>query len=86
MSPLTTSYADSHKQLTSLLGGPLSLPKLKELAILLWKSIRRRCEGCSSGSSRSLPNEPYGQEGVYAMTTITTPAVPGILGSREPYH
>lgn len=61
MSPLTTSYAETHPQLTSLLGGPISLPKIKESVIDLWRRFRHRCgQGCSSGSS--LPQEDGGGE------------------------
>lgn len=70
VSPLTTSYVDTHSQVKSLVGGPISLGQLKESALRLWNRIRRRCsEGCSSGSS-AVPHEdqPYGHDGVYAMS------------------
>lgn len=70
VSPLTTSYVDTHSQVKSLVGGPISLGQLKESALRLWNRIRRRCsEGCSSGSS-AVPHEDqaYGHDGVYAMS------------------
>ncbi|XP_021944333.1 pecanex-like protein 1 isoform X3 [Folsomia candida] len=83
VSPLTTSYADTHPQVCSLIGGPLSLSKLKEDVISVWRRIRQRVgEGCSSGSA--IPNHEdtsYGHEGVYSMapTNIPSAAVSGGL-------
>lgn len=69
VSPLTTSYADTHAQLCSLVGGSISLSKLRDSAISVWRRIRRRCwEGCSSGSAVPHEDTPYGHDGVYAMT------------------
>ncbi|CAG7724063.1 unnamed protein product [Allacma fusca] len=77
VSPLTTSYSDSHPQLCSLVGGPISLSKLKNSAISLWRKIRRRCgEGCSSGSAVPHEDTPYGHDGVYPMTTTTSAVLP----------
>lgn len=74
VSPLTTSYVDTHSQITSLVGGPISLGLLKNSALWLWNRIRRRCsEGCSSGSS-AVPHPEdtvaYGHDGVYSMSTV----------------
>ncbi|ODM97119.1 Pecanex-like protein 1 [Orchesella cincta] len=81
VSPLTTSYVDTHSQVKSLVGGPISLAQLKESALALWNRIRRRCsEGCSSGSS-AVPHEDggtvaYGHDGVYSMSaSAVLPAV-----------
>ncbi|KAI5642872.1 pecanex-like protein 3 [Phthorimaea operculella] len=50
VSPLTTSYADTSPQLTSLLGGPVTVTAIKDKLVAAWRRIRRRCgEGCSSG-------------------------------------
>ncbi|XP_060804303.1 pecanex-like protein 1 isoform X2 [Amyelois transitella] len=50
VSPLTTSYADTSPQLSSLLGGPVTVTAIRDRLTALWRRIRRRCgEGCSSG-------------------------------------
>jgi len=68
VSPLTTSYADTHPQLTSLVGGPVSLSKLKDSVVALWRHIRLKCrQGCSSGSSLPHEDVAYGPENVYPM-------------------
>ncbi|XP_055855504.1 protein pecanex [Episyrphus balteatus] len=52
VSPLTTSYADTNDQLSSVIGGPITLESIKTNAIAWWHRVRERCrEGCSSGSA-----------------------------------
>ena len=75
VSPLTTSYSDTNKQYTSILGGPISFKKLRNFALKLWRRIGKRCrQGCSSGgvNSREDGGCVFGQEGVYAMNTANT--------------
>lgn len=68
VSPLTTSYAETNEQLCSLIGGSISLTKIQNQLINLFRRIRKRCgEGCSSGAS-ARDELGMGNEGVYAMT------------------
>ncbi|XP_076648981.1 pecanex isoform X2 [Halictus rubicundus] len=70
VSPLTTSYAETNEQLSSLVGGHLSLCVIKRNVLKLWERIRRRCgQGCSSGGTGSQDDGGFGNDGVYAMTT-----------------
>ncbi|KRT83588.1 hypothetical protein AMK59_4439 [Oryctes borbonicus] len=72
VSPLTTSYAETNEQLYSLVGGSVSLGKIQNYLLELFRRIRKRCgEGCSSGSS-ARDELGMGHEGVYAMTPIAT--------------
>ncbi|XP_040571962.1 pecanex-like protein 1 [Lepeophtheirus salmonis] len=52
VSPLTTSFLDTNKQVTALTGGPLSISGMKGSLMSLWNTLWSRCrDGCSSGSS-----------------------------------
>ncbi|XP_050441269.1 pecanex-like protein 1 isoform X2 [Adelges cooleyi] len=70
VSPLTTSYAETNEQLSSLVGGSISLTEIKKTIVRLWARLKSRCvEGCSSGSSLQSHDEGgFGHDGVYAMT------------------
>lgn len=75
VSPLTTSYADSHPQICSLIGGPISLSKIRDNIIAVWRRIRQRVgEGCSSGSAIPHEEASYGHEGVFSMATSNVPS------------
>ncbi|KAK9870316.1 hypothetical protein WA026_006402 [Henosepilachna vigintioctopunctata] len=72
VSPLTTSYADTNDQYCSLVGGSVTLQKIQNSLLNLFRRIRKRCgEGCSSGAS-TREEIGMGHEGVYAMTPVTT--------------
>ncbi|KAJ8972889.1 hypothetical protein NQ317_008510 [Molorchus minor] len=72
VSPLTTSYAETNEQYCSLVGGAVSLKKIKNQVFNLFRRIRKRCgEGCSSGAVNR-EEIGMGHEGVYAMTPIST--------------
>ncbi|XP_045480207.1 pecanex-like protein 1 [Harmonia axyridis] len=72
VSPLTTSYADTNDQYSSLVGGSVTLQKIQNSLLNLFRRIRKRCgEGCSSGAS-TRDEIGMGNEGVYAMTPVTT--------------
>ncbi|KAH1026647.1 pecanex-like protein 1 isoform X2 [Dendroctonus ponderosae] len=76
VSPLTTSYADTNEQYSSLVGGSVSLKIIKNYIFDLFRRIRKRCgEGCSSGAS-TREEVSMGHEGVYAMTPMAFPGVP----------
>ncbi|XP_050297941.1 pecanex-like protein 1 isoform X2 [Anthonomus grandis grandis] len=76
VSPLTTSYGDTNEQFCSLIGGAVTLKKIRNYVFNLFRRIRKRCgEGCSSGASNR-EEISMGHEGVYAMTPITFPSAP----------
>lgn len=73
VSPLTTSYSDTNKQLTGVIGGPLSIQGMQNTALKIWRRIRQRCrEGCSSGSAANMDDGGFnfGHDGIYAMTNV----------------
>ncbi|XP_068948182.1 pecanex-like protein 1 isoform X4 [Petaurus breviceps papuanus] len=52
VSPLTTSYADSHEQLKDILGGPISLGNIRNFVVSTWHRLRKGCgAGCNSGGN-----------------------------------
>ncbi|XP_014673799.1 PREDICTED: pecanex-like protein 1 [Priapulus caudatus] len=63
VSPLTTSYADSNEQLMQIVGGSISLNKIKHFLITFFRRLRQRCgAGCSSGGSAQI-NSTVQEEG-----------------------
>ncbi|VVC36055.1 Hypothetical protein CINCED_3A002996 [Cinara cedri] len=83
VSPLTTSYAETNEQLSSLVGGSISMGKIKKTIVSVWSRLKIRCvEGCSSGSSLQSHDEGgFGHEGVYAMTQFNRHSA---YGTRTP--
>lgn len=52
VSPLTTSYSDSHDQLKEILGGPISLGNIRDFIVSTWHRLRKGCgAGCNSGGN-----------------------------------
>ncbi|XP_006925476.1 pecanex-like protein 1 isoform X4 [Pteropus alecto] len=52
VSPLTTSYSDSHEQLKEILGGPISLGNIRNFIVSTWYRLRKGCgAGCNSGGN-----------------------------------
>ncbi|XP_034273576.1 pecanex-like protein 1 isoform X4 [Pantherophis guttatus] len=52
VSPLTTSYSDSHEQLKDILGGAISLGNIKNFIVSTWHRLRKGCgAGCNSGGN-----------------------------------
>ncbi|XP_023559051.1 pecanex-like protein 1 isoform X4 [Octodon degus] len=52
VSPLTTSYSDSHEQLKEILGGPISLGNIRAFVVSTWHRLRKGCgAGCNSGGN-----------------------------------
>ncbi|XP_078256157.1 pecanex-like protein 2 [Rhinoraja longicauda] len=65
VSPLTTSYAGSHKQLKNIWGGPISLENLNLWFTSRWQKLRKGCTGGNiddsdygGASSSSSTNQP----------------------------
>ncbi|XP_021256679.1 pecanex-like protein 1 isoform X9 [Numida meleagris] len=52
VSPLTTSYSDSHEQLKEILGGAISLGNIRNFIVSTWHRLRKGCgAGCNSGGN-----------------------------------
>ncbi|XP_024130628.1 pecanex-like protein 1 [Oryzias melastigma] len=52
VSPLTTSYCNSHPQLGHVLGGPISIANIRNFLISTWHRLRKGCgAGCNSGGN-----------------------------------
>ncbi|XP_040267921.1 pecanex-like protein 1 isoform X6 [Bufo bufo] len=52
VSPLTTSYSDSHDQLKEILGGPISVANIRNFIVSTWHRLRKGCgAGCNSGGN-----------------------------------
>ncbi|XP_077476750.1 pecanex-like protein 1 [Stigmatopora argus] len=52
VSPLTTSYCDSHPQLGRVLGGPISMANIRDFVVGTWHRLRKGCgAGCNSGGN-----------------------------------
>ncbi|XP_051682016.2 pecanex-like protein 1 isoform X9 [Oryctolagus cuniculus] len=52
VSPLTTSYSDSHDQLKEIVGGPISLGNIRNFIVSTWHRLRKGCgAGCNSGGN-----------------------------------
>uniref|UniRef100_A0A8C3EY55 Pecanex-like protein n=1 Tax=Corvus moneduloides TaxID=1196302 RepID=A0A8C3EY55_CORMO len=52
VSPLTTSYSDSHEQLKDILGGAISLGNIRNFICVKWLKLRKGCgAGCNSGGN-----------------------------------
>ncbi|XP_029586819.1 pecanex-like protein 1 [Salmo trutta] len=52
VSPLTTSYCNSHTQLGHILGGPISIGNIRNLIVNTWHRLRKGCgAGCNSGGN-----------------------------------
>ncbi|XP_056152460.1 pecanex-like protein 1 [Lampris incognitus] len=52
VSPLTTSYCNSHPQLGHMLGGPISMGNIRNFVVSTWHRLRKGCgAGCNSGGN-----------------------------------
>ncbi|KAG5857857.1 hypothetical protein ANANG_G00023850 [Anguilla anguilla] len=52
VSPLTTSYCNSHAQLGHILGGPISIGNIRNFVVSTWHRLRKGCgAGCNSGGN-----------------------------------
>lgn len=61
VSPLTTSYADTNRQLCQVIGGAITLDTIRQTVLDWWHRIRERCrQGCSSGSAMEASMQQLG--------------------------
>ncbi|XP_036006877.1 pecanex-like protein 1 isoform X2 [Fundulus heteroclitus] len=52
VSPLTTSYCNTHHQLGHILGGPISVANIRNFVVSTWHRLRKGCgAGCNSGGN-----------------------------------
>ncbi|MEQ2239620.1 Pecanex-like protein 1 [Ilyodon furcidens] len=52
VSPLTTSYCNTHPQLGHILGGPISIANIRNIVVSTWHRLRKGCgAGCNSGGN-----------------------------------
>ncbi|XP_072342156.1 pecanex-like protein 1 isoform X5 [Scyliorhinus torazame] len=52
VSPLTTTYSDTHEQLKTILGGPISITNIRNFIVSTWHRLRKGCgAGCNSGGN-----------------------------------
>ncbi|XP_014874915.1 pecanex-like protein 1 isoform X2 [Poecilia latipinna] len=52
VSPLTTSYCNTHPQLGHILGGPISIANIRNFVVSTWHRLRKGCgAGCNSGGN-----------------------------------
>ncbi|XP_067895654.1 pecanex-like protein 1 isoform X5 [Heterodontus francisci] len=52
VSPLTTSYSDTHEQLKTILGGAISITNIRNFIVSTWHRLRKGCgAGCNSGGN-----------------------------------
>ncbi|KAA0718171.1 Pecanex-like protein 1 [Triplophysa tibetana] len=52
VSPLTTSYCNTHPQLGYVLGGPISISNIRNFIVNTWHRLRKGCgAGCNSGGN-----------------------------------
>ncbi|MED6231946.1 Pecanex-like protein 1, partial [Ataeniobius toweri] len=52
VSPLTTSYCNTHTQLGHILGGPISIANIRNIVVSTWHRLRKGCgAGCNSGGN-----------------------------------
>uniref|UniRef100_A0A7N8WLC5 Pecanex-like protein n=1 Tax=Mastacembelus armatus TaxID=205130 RepID=A0A7N8WLC5_9TELE len=57
VSPLTTSYCNSHAQLGHILGGPISIGNIRNFVVSTWHRLRKGCgAGCNSGGNIEDPD------------------------------
>ncbi|XP_068194427.1 pecanex-like protein 1 [Antennarius striatus] len=57
VSPLTTSYCNSHPQLGHILGGPISIANIRNFVVRTWNRLRKGCgAGCNSGGNIEDPD------------------------------
>uniref|UniRef100_A0A672JJ75 Pecanex-like protein n=1 Tax=Salarias fasciatus TaxID=181472 RepID=A0A672JJ75_SALFA len=57
VSPLTTSYCNSHPQLGHILGGPISVGNIRNFVVSTWHRLRKGCgAGCNSGGNIEDPD------------------------------
>lgn len=81
VSPLTTSYAETNEQLCKIIGGAITLEKIRVMALKFCQRVRQRCrEGCSSGSA-TLDTEIGDIQGVYHNAPTPNNTLSGTTGT-----
>ena len=85
VSPLMTSFAETHPQILSTLGGgPISVQATRSAALLFFRRLRARCgAGCSSGGSggTQCPDVEISLENLRSNLMAPTPGPTGSLAN-----
>uniref|UniRef100_A0A8C6UUW7 Pecanex-like protein n=1 Tax=Neogobius melanostomus TaxID=47308 RepID=A0A8C6UUW7_9GOBI len=75
VSPLTTSYCNSHPQLGHILGGPISIANIRNFVVSTW--LRKGCgAGCNSGGNIEDPDAGACRVGTGWWGTLSRPLWP----------
>ncbi|XP_035223294.1 pecanex-like protein 1 isoform X2 [Stegodyphus dumicola] len=85
VSPLTTSYAETSDNLSSIIGGPVSIGLFKKIIIDFWNRLRTRCgEGCSSGGTAQCSDDGFVRDsGALGSASIVDNVPPRERGSHS---
>ncbi|XP_048386897.1 pecanex-like protein 1 [Stegostoma tigrinum] len=92
VSPLTTSYAGSHKQLKNIWGGPISLENLNMWFTSRWQKLRKGCTGSNiddsdrGGASSASSNNCSGNTTQSVSSTQTRAWRPHAVTSLTAHH
>lgn len=85
VSPLMTSFAETHPQIRNTLGGgPISVQAIRSAALLFFRRLRARCgAGCSSGGSggAQCPDVEVSLENLRSNLMANNVSTPGPTGS-----
>ena len=81
VSPLMTSFAETHPQILATLGGPLSVRTIRQAVLRFFRRLQDRCgQGCSSGGSAAQCDVEISLENI--RSNLVTP---GMLTARGGY-
>ena len=82
VSPLMTSFAETHPQILATLGEPLSVSAIRRVVLRFFRRLQARCgEGCSSGGSAAQCDVEISLENINSNLVLP----PGILTGRGGY-
>ncbi|MCJ8731086.1 hypothetical protein PDJAM_G00191900 [Pangasius djambal] len=87
VSPLTTSYCNTHTQLTHTLGGAISIASIRHFIIHTWHRLRKGCgAGCNSGGNveeYDIGNSGNANDTHHRVTSIQHTHTPHSLGTSQ---
>ncbi|MCI4376913.1 hypothetical protein PGIGA_G00193920 [Pangasianodon gigas] len=87
VSPLTTSYCNTHTQLTHTLGGAISIASIRHFIINTWHRLRKGCgAGCNSGGNveeYDIGNSGNANDTHHRVTSIQHTHTPHSLGTSQ---
>ncbi|XP_060781112.1 pecanex-like protein 1 isoform X4 [Neoarius graeffei] len=87
VSPLTTSYCNTHTQLSHTLGGAISIASIRHFIINTWHRLRKGCgAGCNSGGNVEecdIGNSGNTNDTHHRVTSIQHTHTPHSLGTSQ---